>query len=71
MHSMWKGKSISHCDLIGEISENAPDDVEGFDAAAAHIANLLSTEPADSRFLVAVIVGGAVGHIHLICIAFI
>ncbi|WVZ20899.1 hypothetical protein V8G54_008221 [Vigna mungo] len=33
---------------VGEISEDAPDDLEGLDASAAHVANLLSTEPADS-----------------------
>lgn len=42
---------ISGCD-VGEISEDVPDDLEGLDAAAAHVANLLSTEPADSMFLV-------------------
>lgn len=42
---------ISGCD-VGEISEDAPDDLEGLDAAAAHVANLLSTEPADSMILV-------------------
>ncbi|GMH22203.1 hypothetical protein Nepgr_024046 [Nepenthes gracilis] len=31
---------------IGEISEDSPDDIEGLDASAAHIVNLLSTEPA-------------------------
>lgn len=30
---------------VGEISENAPDDLEGLDASAAHIASLLSAEP--------------------------
>lgn len=34
---------------VGELSEDAPDDLEGLDASAAHVANLLSTEPADSR----------------------
>ncbi|KAJ4844632.1 hypothetical protein Tsubulata_022832 [Turnera subulata] len=34
---------------VGEISENSPDDMEGLDASAAHIANLLSTEPADVK----------------------
>ncbi|KAF2302551.1 hypothetical protein GH714_037692 [Hevea brasiliensis] len=34
---------------VGEISENSPDDCEGLDASAAHIANLLSTEPADVK----------------------
>lgn len=36
---------------MGDISEDAPDDMEGLDASAAHVANLLSTEPADSKFL--------------------
>ncbi|KDP37131.1 hypothetical protein JCGZ_06187 [Jatropha curcas] len=34
---------------VGEISENSPDDWEGLDASAAHIANLLSTEPTDVK----------------------
>ncbi|XP_044485243.1 acyl-protein thioesterase 2-like [Mangifera indica] len=34
---------------VGELSENSPDDWEGLDASAAHIANLLSTEPADVK----------------------
>lgn len=45
----------SCCDLSGfagfdvaDLSEDAPDDTEGMDASAAHVANLLSTEPADS-----------------------
>ncbi|GLT71699.1 hypothetical protein SLA2020_436980 [Shorea laevis] len=33
----------------GELSEDGPDDWEGLDASAAHIANLLSTEPADVK----------------------
>ena len=32
---------------VGELSEDGPDDWEGLDASAAHIANLLSTEPSD------------------------
>ena len=36
---------------MGDISEESPDDLEGLDAAASHVANLLSTEPADSMFL--------------------
>lgn len=36
---------------VGELSEDSPDDFEGLDASAAHIANLLSGEPADSNFL--------------------
>ncbi|KAM1022738.1 hypothetical protein ACFX2I_043632 [Malus domestica] len=34
---------------MGEISEDAPDDIEGLDASAAHVANLLSTEPANIK----------------------
>lgn len=34
-----------------DLSEDSPDDLEGLDASAAHVANLLSTEPADSMFL--------------------
>ncbi|KAM1046746.1 hypothetical protein ACFX2I_026138 [Malus domestica] len=34
---------------VGELSEDAPDDVEGLDASAAHVANLLSTEPDDIK----------------------
>jgi lysophospholipase II len=33
---------------VADLSEDAPDDTEGMDASAAHVANLLSTEPADS-----------------------
>lgn len=36
------------CD-VSELSEDVPDDFEGLDASAAHIANLLSTEPADVK----------------------
>jgi lysophospholipase II len=35
---------------MGELSDDGPDDWEGLDASAAHIANLLSTEPADGTF---------------------
>ncbi|KAG5398557.1 hypothetical protein IGI04_020371 [Brassica rapa subsp. trilocularis] len=34
---------------VGEISEDLQDDIEGLDASAAHIANLLSTEPTDVK----------------------
>ncbi|CAL2275121.1 unnamed protein product [Prunus armeniaca] len=34
---------------VGELSEDAPDDIEGLDASAAHVANLLSTEPDDIK----------------------
>lgn len=34
---------------MGEISEDLHDDIEGLDASAAHIANLLSAEPTDGK----------------------
>lgn len=34
---------------VRDLSEDGPDDVEGLDASAAHVANLLSTEPADVK----------------------
>eukprot|EP00267_Zea_mays_P045196 XP_020397452.1 acyl-protein thioesterase 2 isoform X2 [Zea mays] len=34
---------------VADLSEDAPDDTEGMDASAAHVANLLSTEPADIK----------------------
>ncbi|KDP33625.1 hypothetical protein JCGZ_07196 [Jatropha curcas] len=34
---------------VGDISEDAAEDLEGLDASAAHVANLLSTEPADIK----------------------
>ncbi|CAL4958536.1 unnamed protein product [Urochloa decumbens] len=34
---------------VADLSEDAPDDVPGMDASAAHVANLLSTEPADIK----------------------
>lgn len=33
---------------VADISDEGPNDVEGLDASAAHVANLLSTEPTDS-----------------------
>ncbi|XP_039122576.1 acyl-protein thioesterase 1 homolog 1-like isoform X2 [Dioscorea cayenensis subsp. rotundata] len=33
----------------GDFSEEGPDDIEGMDASAAHVANLLSTEPANIK----------------------
>jgi len=35
---------------MGELSEDGPVDWESLDASASHIANLLSTEPADGNF---------------------
>ncbi|XP_058223929.1 uncharacterized protein LOC131333426 isoform X2 [Rhododendron vialii] len=34
---------------VREISEDGPDDLEGLDASAAHVANLLSAEPPDIK----------------------
>ncbi|XP_059635057.1 uncharacterized protein LOC132277265 [Cornus florida] len=34
---------------VKDLSENAHDDLEGLDASAAHVASLLSTEPADIK----------------------
>ncbi|WOK95797.1 acyl-protein thioesterase 2-like [Canna indica] len=33
----------------GDLTEDGPDDADGMDASAAHIANLLSSEPADVK----------------------
>ncbi|OIW15185.1 hypothetical protein TanjilG_16443 [Lupinus angustifolius] len=51
---------------VGELSEDAPDDLEGLDASAAHVANLLSTEPADSRKMVE---GASIGTLENALIA--
>ncbi|KAK8962399.1 hypothetical protein KSP40_PGU015320 [Platanthera guangdongensis] len=34
---------------VGDLSGDGPDDVEGMDASASHVAKLLSTEPADIK----------------------
>lgn len=34
---------------VKDLSEYGPDDVEGTDVSAAHVANLLSAEPTDGR----------------------
>jgi len=34
---------------VADLSEDSPDDIEGLDSSAAHVANLLSTEPADIK----------------------
>lgn len=36
---------------VRDFSEDAIDDIESLDASAVHVANLLSAEPPDSRFL--------------------
>ncbi|CAG7891977.1 unnamed protein product [Brassica rapa] len=40
--------STAWFDVVG-INEDGPDDVEGLDVAAAHVANLLSNEPSDIK----------------------
>lgn len=35
---------------VGDLSEDGPDDIEGMDVSAAHVAKLLSTEPTNSMF---------------------
>jgi lysophospholipase-2 len=34
---------------VGDLSEDGPADLEGLDSSAAHVANLLSTEPAEIK----------------------
>ncbi|KAL9273448.1 Acyl-protein thioesterase 2-like protein, partial [Drosera capensis] len=56
---------------IAEISEDNPDDFEGLDASAAHIANLLSAEPADVKLGVGGFsMGGAMALYSATCFAF-
>ncbi|KNA23291.1 hypothetical protein SOVF_026150 [Spinacia oleracea] len=55
---------------VEEISENGQDDLEGLDASAAHIANLLSTEPADVKLGIGGFsMGAAVGLYSASCFA--
>ncbi|KAJ8756107.1 hypothetical protein K2173_024654 [Erythroxylum novogranatense] len=49
---------------VAEISEEAHDDLEGLDASAAHIANLLSTEPADVKVGIGGFSMGAATALH-------
>ncbi|XP_019058594.1 PREDICTED: acyl-protein thioesterase 2-like isoform X2 [Tarenaya hassleriana] len=57
------------CD-VGEISEDGHDDFEGLDASAAHIANLLSTEPADVKVGIGGFsMGGAIALYSATCCA--
>ncbi|GAB4828315.1 hypothetical protein Ancab_035311 [Ancistrocladus abbreviatus] len=37
---------------VADLSEEGPADMEGMDAAAAHVANLLSTEPSDIKLAI-------------------
>ncbi|XP_015937406.1 acyl-protein thioesterase 1 [Arachis duranensis] len=49
---------------VGEISENAADDLEGLDASAAHVANLLSTEPPNIKLGIGGFSMGAATALH-------
>ncbi|XP_042386054.1 acyl-protein thioesterase 2-like [Zingiber officinale] len=47
--SMFGGFACTAWFDVTEIKEDGPDDVDGLDASAAHIANLLSSEPSDVK----------------------
>ncbi|XAR66934.1 Lysophospholipase [Bertholletia excelsa] len=49
---------------VNELSENAQDDVEGLEASAAHVASLLSTEPADIKLAVGGFSMGAAASLY-------
>lgn len=49
---------------MGEFSEEGPDDWEGLDASAAHIANLLSAEPSDGMLRVIGILSCQISQVH-------
>ncbi|KAF5461433.1 hypothetical protein F2P56_017535 [Juglans regia] len=49
---------------VGDFSEEDPDDLEGLDASAAYVANLLSTEPADVKLGVGGFSMGAATALH-------
>ncbi|XP_074584903.1 uncharacterized protein LOC141840735 [Curcuma longa] len=49
---------------VAEIKEDAPDDVDGLDASAAHIANLLSSEPSDVKLGIGGFSMGAATALH-------
>ncbi|KNA22539.1 hypothetical protein SOVF_032900 isoform A [Spinacia oleracea] len=53
---------------VEDISENASDDLGGLDASAAHIANLLSSEPSDIKLGIGGFnVGAAISLYSVIC----
>ncbi|OAY79440.1 Acyl-protein thioesterase 2, partial [Ananas comosus] len=55
---------------VGDLSEDGINDVEGMDASAAHVANLLSTEPADIKLGVGGFsMGGAIALYSATCFA--
>ncbi|KAH9623974.1 hypothetical protein KSS87_005141 [Heliosperma pusillum] len=49
---------------VQDLSEDSPDDMEGLDASAAHVVNLLSTEPADIKLGVGGFSMGAATALH-------
>ncbi|CAL5205035.1 unnamed protein product [Lathyrus oleraceus] len=49
---------------VGDISEDALNDLEGLDASAAHVANLLSTEPANIKLGIGGFSNGAATALH-------
>ncbi|OIV97744.1 hypothetical protein TanjilG_12501 [Lupinus angustifolius] len=49
---------------VSEISEDAADDLEGLDASAAHVANLLSTEPRNVKLGIGGFSMGAATALH-------
>ncbi|XP_045806755.1 acyl-protein thioesterase 2-like [Trifolium pratense] len=49
---------------VGDISEDTPNDVEGLDASAAHVANLLSTEPPNIKLGIGGFSNGAATALH-------
>ncbi|XP_010688069.2 uncharacterized protein LOC104902093 isoform X2 [Beta vulgaris subsp. vulgaris] len=49
---------------VQDLSEDAPDDQEGLDATAAHVVNLLSTEPTDIKLAVGGFSMGAAVALH-------
>ncbi|KAJ6415885.1 hypothetical protein OIU84_004634 [Salix udensis] len=54
---------------VGEISEESPDDWEGLDASAVHIANLLSTEPADGTIFSSILADSNNGNLMTVKVA--
>lgn len=50
---------------VADLSEEGPADIEGMDASAAHVANLLSNEPSDIRLAVGGFSMGAATSLYL------
>lgn len=53
---------------MGELSADGPDDMEGLETTAAHVANLLSTEPANGRFFPKIAWISQSYHIGSVCL---